>query len=203
MWYNIHIVQRRPRFCLGLRALIKADIPFAKRKRSERMALAKGFGSIEAAAEKVVRPIVEGHGYSLWDVVFVKEGACWYLRVLIDKPEGVSIDDCTSIDGLINAEIDKQDFIDKIDFLEIGSAGLERAVRRVEQLDASVGKKIVLRTYKLAEGLPEKKVNCVLESFDGERIKVSGTFGEAEIPLADISKINYDDFDDFDKLMEG
>lgn len=167
------------------------------------MALARGFGSVEAAAERVVRPIVEGHGYSLWDVVFVKEGACWYLRILIDKPEGISIDDCTSIDGIINAEIDKQDFIDKIDFLEIGSAGLERAVRRVEQLESSMGRKIVLRTYKPVKGLPEKKVNCVLEGFNGEEITVSGDFGSVNVGLADISKINYDDFNDFDKLMEG
>ncbi len=167
------------------------------------MALAKGFGAVEAAAEKVVRPIVEGHGYSLWDVVFIKEGACWYLRILIDKPEGVSIDDCTSIDGLINAEIDKQDFIDKINFLEIGSAGLERAVRRVEQLELSIGRKIILKTYKLVEGLPEKRVECVLDGFDGESITVSGSFGTARVVLADISKINYDDFNDFDKLMEG
>lgn len=167
------------------------------------MALAKGFGAVEAAAERVVRPIVEGHGFSLWDVVFIKEGACWYLRILIDKPEGVSIDDCTSIDGLINAEIDKQDFIDKIDFLEIGSAGLERAVRRVDQLELSVGKKIVLRTYKLVEGLPEKKVECVLDGYDEESITVSGKFGEAKVALADVSKINFDDFNDFDKLMEG
>ncbi len=167
------------------------------------MALAKGFGSIEAAAEKAVRGIVESHGYSLWDVVFIKEGACWYLRILIDKPEGISIDDCASIDGLINAEIDKQDFIDKIDFLEIGSAGLERAVRRVEQLPASIGKKITLRTYKLVDGLPEKKTDCVLEGFDGEKITVSGDFGRADVALADVSKINYNDFDDFDKLMEG
>lgn len=167
------------------------------------MALAKGFGSIEAAAEKAVREIVESHGYSLWDVVFIKEGACWYLRILIDKPEGISIDDCTSIDGLINAEIDKQDFIDKVDFLEVGSAGLERAVRRVEQLPPSIGKKIVLRTYKLVEGLPEKKVSCVLEGFDGEKITVSGDFGKAQVALSDISKINYDDFNDFDKLLEG
>lgn len=165
------------------------------------MALLKGFGSVEAAAEKVVRPIVEEHGYSLWDVVFIKEGAAWYLRVLIDKPEGISIDDCTSIDGIINAEIDKQDFIDKIDYLEIGSAGLERSVRRVEQLTASVGKRIKLKTYKLCEGLSEKSVKCVLDGFDGEKVTVSGDFGTAKIAVSDISTMNYDDFDDFDSLM--
>ncbi len=164
------------------------------------MALVKGLGSIEAAAERVVRPIVEEHGYSLWDVVFIKEGAAWYLRILIDKPEGISIDDCTSIDGLINAEIDKQDFIDKVDYLEIGSAGLERSVRRIDQLAASVGKRVKLKTYKLCEGLPEKKARCVLSAFDGEKITVTGDFGTAEIAVSEVSTINYDDFDDFESL---
>lgn len=166
------------------------------------MGFLKGLGSVEAAAERVVRPIVEEHGYSLWDVVFIKEGAAWYLRILIDKPQGISIDDCTSIDGLINAEIDKQDFIDKVDYLEIGSAGLERPVRRAEQLAASVGKRIKLKTYRLVEGMTERTVRCVLEAFDGEKITVKGEFGTAEIAVSDISSINYDDFDDFDKLME-
>lgn len=167
------------------------------------MGLSKGLSSIEAAAERAVRGIVEEHGFSLWDVVFVKEGACWYLRILIDKPDGVSIDDCTSIDSEINSIIDRQDFIDKIDFLEIGSAGLERKVRRVEQLEPSVGKKILLKTYKLCEGLPDKHVKCVLDAFDGDKLTVSGEFGSADVPVSDVSSINYDDFDDFESIMEG
>jgi ribosome maturation factor RimP len=166
------------------------------------MALAKGFGSVEAAAEKAVRDIVESRGFTLWDVVFMKEGASRYLRIFIDKPEGVSIDDCELIDKPINDIIDKQDFIDEIDYLEIGSAGLERAVRRVDQLAQSVGKKIKLKTYKLCEGLPAKAVKCVLDGFDGEKITVSGEFGTASVAVSDVSAINYDDFDDYDKFTE-
>lgn len=165
------------------------------------MALAKGLGSVEAAAEKAVRGIVESHGFTLWDVVFMKEGASWYLRILIDKPHGVSIDDCESINGEINDEIDKQDFIDKVDYLEIGSAGLERAVRRIEQLSMSLGRKIRLRTYKLCEGLSAKDVKCVLSAFDGEKITVTGEFGTAQIAVSEISAINYDDFDDCDEII--
>ena len=167
------------------------------------MALAKGLSSIEAAAEAAVRPIVEGHGYSLWDVWFVKEGAKWYLRIFIDRPGGISIDDCESIDGLINAEIDKQDFIDRIDYLEIGSAGLERSVRRLTQLEPSVGKKLRVKTYKLCEGAPAKDFKCVLSAFDGEKLTLTGDFGELALPVADISAINYDDFDDTDFLQGG
>ncbi len=166
------------------------------------MALAKGMSSIEAAADKAVRGIVESHGFSLWDVVFIKEGAGWYLWIYIDKPGGVDIDDVEAVNDEINEAIDKQDFIDKIDYLEISSAGLERAVRRVDQLAPSVGRKIKLRTYKLCEGLPAKSVNCVLEAFDGEKLTVTGDFGSAVLAVADVSAINYDDFDDFDKIME-
>lgn len=166
------------------------------------MGFAKGFNQVEAAAEKAVRGIVEEHGFSLWDVVFVKEGAAWYLRILIDKPQGVSIDDCTSIDGEINAIIDEQPFIEKIDYLEIGSAGLERTIRREEQIKASLGRKITLKTYKLCEGLPEKTVKCTLENFDGENVSVSGDFGKKTLALSEISAMNYDDFDDFNELME-
>lgn len=162
------------------------------------MALAKGFSSIEAAAEAAVRPIVESHGYQLWDVWFVKEGAKWYLRIFIDKPEGISLDDCESIDGLINEEIDRQEFIDKIDYLEIGSAGLERPVRRIGQLEMSLGKKVKVKTYKLIEGAPSKAFSAVLDGFDGEKITLNGDFGVLALTAADISGINYDDFDDND-----
>lgn len=162
------------------------------------MALAKGFSSVEAAAEAVVRPIVESHGFVLWDVWFAKEGAKWYLRVFIDKAEGVSLDDCEAVDGLINAELDKQDFIDKVDYVEIGSAGLERPIRRLAQLMPSVGKKVKVKTYKLIEGAPSKAFSAVLDGFDGEHITVSGDHGTLAIAAADISGINYDDFDDYD-----
>lgn len=166
------------------------------------MALARGMSSIEAAADKAVRQIVESHGFSLWDVVFVKEGAGWYLWIYIDKPGGVDIDDVEAVNDEINEAIDGQDFIDKIDYLEISSAGLERAVRRVEQLVTTVGRKIRLRTYKLCAGLPAKDVICVLDAFDGEKLAISGDFGSAELAVADVSAINYDDFNDFDKIME-
>ncbi len=162
------------------------------------MGLAKGFSSVEAAAEVVVRPIVESHGYTLWDVWFVKEGAKWYLRVFIDRAEGISIEDCESVDGLINEEIDKQDFVDRIDYLEIGSAGLERPIRRLGQLSMSIGKKIKIKTYKLLDGVPSKAFGGVLTGVDGDVMTVECDFGTVKLTAADVSGINYDDFDDND-----
>ena len=69
-----------------------------------------------SAAERVyglIKDTVEAQGVALWDVRFVKEGASWYLRVFIDKPEGISIDDCTNVSHAIDPILDEADPIDK------------------------------------------------------------------------------------------
>ena len=45
----------------------------------------------------LARPIVEEKGCSLWDVEYVKEAGEWFLRLYIDKPDGVGIDDCEAV----------------------------------------------------------------------------------------------------------
>ena len=130
----------------------------------------------------------------------VREGG---RKIFTEKPHGVSIDDCESIDGEINSIIDEQYFIDKIDYLEIGSAGLERSVRRLAQLEQSIGKKVRVKTYKLCDGAPSKDFKCVLSGYDGEKITLTGDFGEISLPAADISAMNYDDFDDHELIEDG
>ena len=95
-------------------------------------------------------------------------------------------------------EIKDQEFIDKIDYLEIGSAGLERPIRRIGQLEMSLGKKVKVKTYKLIEGAPSKAFSAVLKEFDGEKITLDGDLGTLTLTAADISGINYDDFDNYD-----
>ena len=60
----------------------------------------------------LVKDTVESKGVKLWDVVFVKEGASKYLRIIIDKPEGITIDDCTEVSHAVDPVIDEADPID-------------------------------------------------------------------------------------------
>ena len=55
-------------------------------------------GNTAQRVEALVRPTVEGMGLRLWDVVFEKEGPDWYLRVLIDKTDGTTMDTDTCAD---------------------------------------------------------------------------------------------------------
>ena len=108
-------------------------------------------------------------GYGI-ATAFAKEGAKWYLRIFIDKPEGISIEDCESIDGLINQVIDQQEFIDRIDYLEIGSAGLERPIRRIAQLEQSVGKKV-----KVTTGVSDDEYTEITKGLSkGDKVIVDG-----------------------------
>lgn len=52
------------------------------------------FGGTERVVYDLVKPIADEFGYTIWDVCFEKEGAYWYLRVFIDHPDGITIEDC-------------------------------------------------------------------------------------------------------------
>ena len=53
--------------------------------------------AVEERTERLIDPILKEAGLKLWDVEFVKEAGQWYLRAYIDKPEGVTIDDCVAV----------------------------------------------------------------------------------------------------------
>ena len=72
----------------------------------------------EAKAESLLEPIVEKVGVSVYDVEYVKEGNDWYLRVYIDKPEGVNINDCVEVNRAFSDVLDAEDFIEESYTLE-------------------------------------------------------------------------------------
>ena len=75
--------------------------------------------------EEKVRNLIENTiveaGYILSDVKLEKEGSVLFLRVLIDKPEIVNIEDCVKVSELINPILDKEDPIDESYVLDVSS----------------------------------------------------------------------------------
>ena len=147
------------------------------------------------AAEKVyglIKETVEAEGVSLWDVRFLKEGASWYLRVFIDKPEGISIDDCTNVSHAIDPIIDDADPIDVSYYLEVCSPGTERELTRQSHFEASVGKTVKIKLYKALDGV--KELTGTLKSA-AERVVIETDNGEYELDYKDISKARLCDFE--------
>ena len=98
-------------------------------------------GNTAQRVEALVRPTVEGMGLRLWDVVFEKEGPDWYLRVLIDKTDGTTMDTdtCADVSHALDPILDEADPIDQSYYLEVGSPGLGRKLTRPEHYEAVQG----------------------------------------------------------------
>ena len=148
------------------------------------------------AAEKVyslIEETVKNEGVTLWDVRFLKEGANWYLRVFIDKPEGISIADCTAVSHAIDPIIDEADPIDKSYFLEVCSPGIERELTRPWHYEAVLGEKIKIKLYKALDG---KKEFTGLLKTSGDTLIIETETGEMTFPKETVSKAYLCDFED-------
>lgn len=133
-------------------------------------------------------PIVQGEGYEIYDVEYVKEGPHWFLRLFICRDEGVNIDDCEAVSRALSAVLDEKDFVASNYFLEVSSPGVERNLRQDEHFENAVGETVKIKLYKEVDGL--KEAEGVLLSCDGGRITVEANTAQLEIEKKNIAKAN-------------
>ena len=84
----------------------------------------------EQKTEALLLPMMEEHQFELVDVEFVKEAGTWFLRAYIDKPGGITIDDCEVISRALSDRMDEEDFIEEAYILEVSSPGLGRPLKK-------------------------------------------------------------------------
>ena len=138
------------------------------RERVGRMSPApKKKGNVAQRVWELAEPLAKELGLSLWDVQFVKEGADWFLRVFIDKEEGVSIDDCVDMTHALSPVLDKEDPISQEYLLEVSSPGLERRLTRPEHFAAYEGRPVRARLIRPLE-TGERELTGVLLGVDEE-----------------------------------
>ena len=124
----------------------------------------KNTKNIAGAVREFLLPVVEGLGYTLWDVEYVKEGSEWYLRVMIDSPSGITIDDCERVHRAIDPVIDEHDPIENAYHLEVSSPGIERVLRTDAHLAAFAGEEVEVRLYAAVDG--KKSLRGILGGTD-------------------------------------
>lgn len=121
--------------------------------------------------EQMALPIVEAAGLELVDVEFKKEGADWFLRVYIDKPEGVDIDDCSRVSEQLSDLLDEADPTPNAYFLEVSSPGAERPLKKPADFEKAVGQSIHVKLYQALD--KQKEFEGRLEAYDGETLTLS------------------------------
>lgn len=122
---------------------------------------------IEDVAAELVRPIVDRLSYELVDVEFLKEGANWYLRIYIDKPGGIAIEDCQIVSEELSDRLDETDPIKQSYILEVSSPGLERPLKKDSDFVRFRGEPVEVKLFQPVNG---KKV------FEGDLLGLEGSF---------------------------
>ena len=123
---------------------------------------------------QIARPVVEDEGCSLWDVEYVREAGTWYLRIFIDREDGVSIEDCERISRRLDPILDEEDPIPDSYVFEVGSAGADRELKRPGDFKQFMDSAVEVRLYRPVDG-SKRFTGTLVDYQDGE---VSITQGE-------------------------
>ena len=118
---------------------------------------------LEKKVKEIIKPIIENLGYSIYDVIYQKEGKDNYLRIFIDKPSGIGLNDCELVNNSITDILDEKDYIKTAYYLEISSPGVERNLRRKEQFIANINKEIEIHLFKPLDG--KKQIKGLLKQY--------------------------------------
>ncbi|XJS09680.1 ribosome maturation factor RimP [Aerococcaceae bacterium WGS1372] len=145
------------------------------------------------AVVPVIEPIVEAENCYLVDVVYIKEGPNWFLRVYADKENGIDIEDCARISEKLSEALDQitPDPFPKAYFLEVSSPGAERPLKTETDLENAIGEYVHLDYYvpqhgeKFHEGT---LLNVSEDTFDIEVI-IKTRVKELSIDRSAVSKI--------------
>ncbi|MBP2654910.1 MAG: Ribosome maturation factor rimP [Firmicutes bacterium] len=135
--------------------------------------------TIENQVEKLVLDIIQDSELELVDVEYVKERD-WYLRVFLDKPGGLEVDDCQTVSERLEDKLDEVDPIKESYILEVSSPGLDRPLKKPKDFIRHIGDKVEISTFAPING--QKKVVGTLLGVENDdiRLEIDGT--EMAIP---------------------
>ena len=141
----------------------------------------------EAHTEELITPILDRCGFELVDVEYVREGSSWYLRAYIDKPGGITVNDCELVAREMNDILDREDYVDDTYIFEVSSPGLGRPLKKEKDFKRSLGSEVEIRTYRPIEH--EKEFYGILKAYTEDTVTVEREEGEMVFEKKDIALI--------------
>ncbi len=142
---------------------------------------------------RIIEPILEPDGVELVELEFKVEGGRRVLRLYIDTPGGVTLDDCERVSRQVSALLDVEDPIEQSYTLEVSSPGINRVLRKEKDFNLFAGSPIWLRTLAKVKGrrtfrgiLKGMENSRIVMEIDGQRVEISpGDIEKARLDLPD------------------
>ena len=132
----------------------------------------------EQKTETLLEPIITRLGFELVDVEYVKEGGQWYLRAYIDKPGGITVDDCEAVSREFSDILDEKDYIEDSYIFEVSSLGLGRPLKKEKDFKRSLGEEVEVRTYRAIDH--QKEFIGILDGYDKDTVTIAYEDGEKQ-----------------------
>ena len=141
--------------------------------------------SIETKVENLLEETISNLGYYLYDVLYVKEGKDYYLKIIIDNENGITLDDCERVNNAINDILDKADYIKEQYFLEVSSPGVERTLRKERHFVNEIGNEIFLKLFKSINN--QKELKGILLEYNNKELLLKTEEENIKIDIKNIA----------------
>lgn len=142
---------------------------------------------IEDIVREMSGPVITSLGMELVDIEYIKEGGSWFLRIFIDKPEGITHNDCQAVSERLGEFLDERDPIPQSYILEVSSPGIERPLKKSEDFVRFRGRKVRATTFSPVDG--KKEFIGLLDGLEDGKILISIDEKKVALPLEAVAKI--------------
>lgn len=119
----------------------------------------------------IANPILDELSMELVDVEYKKEGKNWVLRMFIDHPDGIGLEECSLVSERMSQKLDEEDPIQGSYYLEVSSPGAERPLKNAKDFQGAVGKNVYIKTYEQIDG--RKTFTGELVAYEDGKIKIN------------------------------
>ena len=144
-------------------------------------------GKLVDTVRSLAEPVAAQCGCEVWDVEYVREAGAWYLRVYIDKPGGVGIDDCEAVSRALDPVLDEADPVPGSYVFEVSSAGAERELKRPGDFERFIGEQVEVKHYQPIDGA--KSHVGLLRGYDNGDVTVEVNGAERVYKKAQVAQV--------------
>lgn len=142
----------------------------------------------ETQLTELVAPVAEALGFELWGIEYLSQGKQTVVRIYIDSPDGINVDDCAKVSRQVSGVFDVEDPILGEYNLEVSSPGMERPLFTLEQFKRYVGEQVKVRLRSPFEG--RRKFSGQLTGVEDDDVVVAVDDNEYLLPFDLIDKAN-------------
>jgi ribosome maturation factor RimP len=141
--------------------------------------------------EKLSAPVLQEHETELVDLQFVHEHGQWVLRYFLDKPNGITLDDCANMSEYLGRMLDAANVISQTYTLEVSSPGINRPLHKEEDYRRFIGERVDVTLYAPLNG--RRHFKGTIESVEPGAVKIIDSTEQLfSLPLADVAKAKLD-----------